>query len=66
MNALSNPTPSLVDLISGYDLRDLGGKITTYFGNNYLNLLSLVCAYTAAVVSASNAARQLPNEPPPC
>lgn len=42
-------------------------QIVTYIENHYLKFVfSLVCAYTVAMASASNAAKQPPNEPPPC
>lgn len=49
----------------GRERRRDGGWIT-YFGNHFDLFFFLAFAYIIAVVFASSAARELPNEPPPC
>lgn len=66
--ALSDQTPSLGRLTNQWfrSWDSQWKKIITYFGNHFPDLFSPACASMAAVASASSAARQPPNEPPPC
>lgn len=58
MNALSDPTPSLGDLISGSDHRALSGKeLFLILGIIILTCVSSHHTYTEAGVSASDTAR---------
>lgn len=66
VNTLCDPNPRLEALVVQIMGLLMGKKCYLFLELLFYSVFSLACAYTVAMVSASNAVRQPPNDPPPC
>lgn len=74
VNTLSDPTPSLDNLLAHWLRCTLGKKLLLILGllllssssSSFFFVFFLTCVYTVAVDCASNVVDWLPNKLPPC